>query len=299
MLRWIFVGSGGIRAGWSIAIFFAIVAIEAGTIYAIVHGMHAHIDRKGEIPPITMLATEASFVIAIAIPTFILSRIEKRSFLSYGYQGPSKLSRLLWGALVGLAAMCALIGAMALFHFIVFDERQLNGATVLVNALIWGIVFLLVGIAEESLTRGYLLFTLSRGLNFFWASVILSVLFGAIHSQNPGESPLGLVAAALVGFVFCFSIWLTGSLYWAIGMHAAWDWTQSYMFGVADSGLRMQEHLLQTHSSGNVWLSGGTTGPEGSVLVLVVLALIALGLYVVWGRRPALRDKGSLFTLNR
>ncbi|MGH7716143.1 MAG: CPBP family glutamic-type intramembrane protease, partial [Vulcanimicrobiaceae bacterium] len=119
--------------------------------------------------------------------------------------------------------------------------------------------------------------------------------FGLLHAQNPGESPLGLVAAALVGLVFCFSIWLTGSLYWAIGMHAAWDWTQSYLFGVADSGLRMQGHLLQTHSAGNIWLSGGTTGPEGSVLVLVVLALMTLGLYLAWGRRPALRGKRSQF----
>ncbi|MGH7716380.1 MAG: hypothetical protein ACREML_10345, partial [Vulcanimicrobiaceae bacterium] len=159
-LRWIFIGSAGLRAGWSIAIFFAIAAIEIGAFYFIRHAAHMNVDRKGEIPPLALLVTEAIFVTTVAIPTFILSRIENRPFLSYGYQGPSKLSRLLWGALAGCVAMCALIGVLALFHYIAFDEHGPIGAASLVNALIWIGGFLLVGIAEESWTRGYLLFTL-------------------------------------------------------------------------------------------------------------------------------------------
>ncbi|HTX02718.1 MAG TPA: CPBP family intramembrane glutamic endopeptidase [Candidatus Acidoferrales bacterium] len=294
-LRWIFVGSGGIRAGWSIAIFGAIVAAEVLLGTAVIRALDLHAPRGGQIPPIGMVVIELILFVAIAIPTFVMSRIEGRPFLSYGYSGPRKLSRLGWGMLAGFVALCALVGILALCRAIVFDGRTLSGPSIAGYGVAWAFAFLLVGISEESWLRGYLLFTLARGLNFFWASIILSIAFGAIHSSNPGESPIGLVGAACIGLVFCFSIWLTGSLYWAIGAHAAWDWAQSYFFGVADSGLRIGGHLFETHAAGSVYLSGGSTGPEGSILCPLIVLLIGLGLYRVWGRQPALRDKRSLF----
>jgi uncharacterized protein len=293
-LRWIFLGSAGIRAGWSIAIFAAIVAIEVIVVNFVVSAMHLHPPRGGEIPPIGMIVTEVIFIITVAIPTFVMSRIEGRPFLSYGYLDARKLSRFCWGALVGFVALCALVCILAVLRVIAFDGRALSGASILGYGAAWALGFVLVGIAEESTIRGYVLFTLARGLNFFWASIILSPLFGLIHAGNPGETPVGLGVAAFIGLVFCFSIWLTGSLYWAIGIHAAWDWAQSYFFGVADSGLRIKGHLFETHAVGNSFLSGGSTGPEGSIFGFLVMIVVALGLYRVWGRRPALRDKHSV-----
>jgi hypothetical protein len=85
--------------------------------------------------------------------------------------------------------------------------------------------------------------------------------------------------------VFCFSLWRTGSLWWAIGFHAAWDWSQSFLYGVADSGLMIQHHLLATHPVGKPVLSGGATGPEGSIFILVVLGLASA--IIVGTLRPA------------
>jgi membrane protease YdiL (CAAX protease family) len=104
----------------------------------------------------------------------------------------------------------------------------------------------------------------------------LSILFGFGHKSNPGESPIGLLGAGLAAMVFCFSLWRTGSLWWAIGFHAAWDWSQSFLYGVADSGMMAQHHLLATHPTGKPILSGGATGPEGSIFVLAILAIITL-----------------------
>ena len=87
----------------------------------------------------------------------------------------------------------------------------------------------------------------------------------------------------LLGMVFCLTLWRTGSLWWALGFHAAWDWAQSFVFGVADSGTMVEFHLMGTHPVGKVLLSGGATGPEGSELILVVLALVT-GV-VVWTLR--------------
>jgi len=76
--------------------------------------------------------------------------------------------------------------------------------------------------------------------------------------------------------VFCFSLWRTGSLWWAIGLHTSWDWGQSFLYGVPDSGLMVQHRLLATHPVGKPILSGGTTGPEGSIFIIAILFLICL-----------------------
>ena len=150
----------------------------------------------------------------------------------------------------------------------------------------------MVGISEESLLRGYLQFTLARGVGFWWAAVLLSVAFALSHIHNGGESPSGLVVVALGGLVFCLSLWYTKSLWWAIGFHAGWDWGQSYLYGTADSGLLLQGHLLTSHPSGNPRWSGGATGPEGSLLILPILIAMALGMWLWWGgARP--EDGGS------
>jgi membrane protease YdiL (CAAX protease family) len=105
---------------------------------------------------------------------------------------------------------------------------------------------------------------------------IFSILFGLGHGRNPGESPIGLLSAGLASMVFCFSLWRTGSLGWAIGFHTSWDWGQSFLYGVADSGTMVQHHLLATHPVGKAVFSGGATGPEGSIFIVAVLALASL-----------------------
>lgn len=73
-----------------------------------------------------------------------------------------------------------------------------------------------------------------------------------------------------------FSLWRTESLWWAIGCHAAWDWAESFLFGTADSGLLTNHHLLASHPVGKPLLSGGLTGPEGSVWYGVELIVTML-----------------------
>lgn len=122
--------------------------------------------------------------------------------------------------------------------------------------------------------------------NFWQAAWVTSTLFGFIHVGNNGENWIGIFAAATIGFVFCVSIWLTGSAWWAIGCHAGWDWGETYFYGTADSGLVAQGHYLTTSPFGNAFWSGGTDGPEGSILVLGAILLLLVALLVIYRRRP-------------
>ncbi|MGB8776383.1 MAG: CPBP family intramembrane glutamic endopeptidase, partial [Terriglobales bacterium] len=175
---------------------------------------------------------------------------------------------------------------------LVIDRRLLFGSDVFRYGATWLLGFLLVGLLEEYLTRGYVQYTLTRGLaglyrwalktrhnealGFWTSAVLISFLFGLGHGKNPGESPIGMLSAGLAGIVFCLSLWRTGFLWWAIGFHTAWDWSQSFLYGVADSGIMVQHHLLATHSVGKPVLSGGVTGPEGSIFILAIFGLIVL-----------------------
>jgi membrane protease YdiL (CAAX protease family) len=106
----------------------------------------------------------------------------------------------------------------------------------------------------------------------FWqAAWVTSTLFGFVHTGNGGENWIGIFAAAAIGFVFCVSVRVTGSAWWAIGCHTAWDWAETYFYGAADSGNVATGHYLTTSPAGNALWSGGTDGPEGSVLVLGVI----------------------------
>ena len=142
--------------------------------------------------------------------------------------------------------------------------------------------------------RAYVLQTLARGLNFPWAAVISSGVFMLLHLPNGGESAMGLIQVFLIGLVFSFSVWRTGAIWWALGYHAAWDWAQSFLFGVADSGLVTPGALLSAHAAGPAWLSGGATGPEGSVLMFSIIAA-SLGLIGLMRHTPTTAHEREAF----
>jgi hypothetical protein len=118
---------------------------------------------------------------------------------------------------------------------------------------------------------------------------VTSTFFGFGHVGNTGENWVGIFAAAFVGFVFCVSVRVTGSAWWAIGCHAAWDWAETYFYGTADSGLVAPGHYLSTTLSGNALWSGGADGPEGSLLILPIVLLLLAALLLIYGhKRPAM-----------
>ena len=135
-------------------------------------------------------------------------------------------------------------------------------------------LFLLAGFYEDFLMRGYSQWVLSQGMNFWPAAALLSFAFGYIHGNNPGEAKTGLVAAGLIGFFFCLTLRRTGDLWWAVGFHMAWDWGESYLYSVPDSGAILPGHLINSSLHGPDWLTGGSVGPEGSYLIFAVLAAL-------------------------
>jgi membrane protease YdiL (CAAX protease family) len=132
--------------------------------------------------------------------------------------------------------------------------------------------------------RGFLQQTIGRGLNFRVASLATGVLFVSAHADIPGETPIGLGMILAFALLASYSVWRTGAIWWAVGYHAAWDWAETYVYGVADSGRGSSSALMLSHANGPAWLSGGAAGPEGSVFALAALMLSAAALMTI--RKP-------------
>jgi membrane protease YdiL (CAAX protease family) len=285
--RWVFFGSDGLRAGWGallfVVIFLALSILVGVGVKTLLHG---HLPNpKAPQSPRWALITELVQMCLVLFATWIMARIEGRRLAVYGYAGRAKLARFLWGGVWGFLALSALVSVLWKTHLLAFDAGRLHGLVVLKYGLVWLLMFVFTGIFEESLLRGYLQYTLTRGMGFWWGALLMSIVFGAIHGSNKGESPVGLFSAGAVGLVFCISLWYTGSLWWAIGFHATWDWAQTFFYGTPDSGMVARGHMMSEHPVGPLLWSGGPTGPEGSLYIVPLLLIMALAMWLWWRRR--------------
>jgi membrane protease YdiL (CAAX protease family) len=294
-LRNIFFGDEGLRAGWSILLFAAIFGafmVVAHLIAVKIHPPTHHGSSDSTMPFYFMFLNESIPLLGVVLVTWIMSKVERRPVGVYGLGGSSKVRHFIAGLAWGIICLSPFIFILWKTGFLVFDQRLLFGSDILRYGAQWLLMFFAVGLLEEYFTRGYLQYTLTRGLaaifqwafktprskalGFWTSAVIFSMLFGFAHGSNPGESPIGLLTAGIASMMFCLVLWRTGSLWWAIGFHTTWDWGQSFVYGVADSGIMIRNHLLATHPVGKPLLSGGTTGPEGSIVILPIIILIVL-----------------------
>jgi hypothetical protein len=161
-------------------------------------------------------------------------------------------------------------------HGVRFTSAAIHGTAILTAAAAWGLAFLLSGLAEEFLFRGYGQFTLTTGMGFWPSAFLLSGLFGLVHGTNGGETVLGDLSVVSFGLLLCLFLRRTGNLWCAVGFHLGYDWGQTFLYGVPNSGLLPSQNLLNASFSGPRWLTGGTVGPEASILCPIVLAIVAI-----------------------
>ena len=276
VFRGIFLGPNGIRAGWRLAIylFFTSVLIAALFHFALhVPPQQAPNFRLGELLP-----RELIFLFATLTAAATMGRIERRPFGSYGLPWKRILvARLCEGAVWGFTGMTVILLILRATHSFSFGPVELRGRQFLIYALGWGAYFFAVGLFEEFSFRGYPQFTLTTGMGFWPAAFLLSAIFGAVHLTNPGENLMGALEVSVTALLLCLSLRRTGDLWFAVGLHGAWDWAETFFYGVPDSGYQGPGHFLNPIFHGPKWLTGGSVGPEGSVVTLVVeMAMMGL-----------------------
>jgi membrane protease YdiL (CAAX protease family) len=297
--NWLF-GETGLHAGWCLVVYYVLFRLIAMGLGRLVYwAIPIHASRLW-----SYFGGELAAFLAAVVAALIMTAIDGHKFSEYGLPAESALGRWFWiGALWGIASITVMLAGMHGAHLFDFGQVQVHGVRMLKFAVFWGAFFLLVALYEEFFFRGYLLFTLRRtlrghsrseehakgseALTFWISAAMLCTYFGLVHLANRGESKLGIAAAACIGLFFCLTLRRTGSLWFAVGFHATWDWAQSFLYSVPDSGTLAPGHLLSSSFHGPWWLTGGSVGPEGSVLVFVVVGATAVLFEVVYGKTQA------------
>ena len=288
-MRAVFLGPRGIRAGWRLLLFALILAAIAAAIFVIVgkgvylvghHDVRAALlsqRRSGKVTPAGIAFIEGVLLIAALMAARIMSRIEHRPMGLFGLPLAQAFRGKFWeGALVGFCSISLVLLAISTIgDFRILGFREAAGAVV-VDAIKWAAAFVIVGLSEEFFFRGYAQFTLTTGMRFWFAALLTSTAFAFAHTGNHGEGAIGIAHVFVFALVLCLVLWRTGNLWFGAGFHFAWDWGETYFYGVPDSGFVTPHALLSSTFSGPAWLSGSGTGPEGSIFSIVVLLLVAL-----------------------
>lgn len=181
------------------------------------------------------------------------------------------------GLAIGAAMLSLAVGGLYLLG--VYDISGPRAASP------WGTIAMAVesGVMEELIMRAIILRLLMRAFGIWPALVLQAALFGALHLANPNASPVAAAAIAIeAGLMLAGFYLLTGRLWMSIGVHAAWNFTQGWVWGASVSGIPVVESWLVSKPKPGApeFLSGGAFGPEASLPAMVVGTLTAL--VVLW-----------------
>jgi uncharacterized protein len=139
---------------------------------------------------------------------------------------------------------------------------------------------------EELLIRGVLFRIMEKSLGSYAALAISSLIFGLLHVTNPNSNIwIGLSLAIQAGLLLGAAYMVTRSLWLPIGIHFAWNFFQSGVYGAATSGIQFRNSLITAQIEGNTWITGGAFGPEGSLQATLFCLIAAVVLIIISKKR--------------
>ena len=257
------------------------------------------------------LGDYALWINALAYPTlwmwlvFCRRTYDRRPVRALGLRAQNRGRALAGGAIAGAFAVAWLFGILWLSGGVVFNgiAPEVSTLNPLVSAgqlLLYAILFVAVGLMEEAMFRGYALHNISAAVGLRAAIWLQAIVFALIHLGNVGASGAATSAQwmdamrampslALIGAIFALCWAKSGTLWYSIGFHAAWNFALGCVFSLPVSGLQTF-HLLDIAPVGNNWLTGGSFGAEGSVLLWPILAALWLVLRRLPDHPQALHD---------
>ena len=214
---------------------------------------------------------------AVLIPVALLLFVFREPIQFAGVGRRIRWKQLGFGFLVGVVLIAAVISVLFLLGDYAHGPLLLSPAQILGYGAVYVVTMLLVALSEEGVFRGYALVQFSRGISFWPAAIVSSVLFGLGHAANGGMTSVGVCSVILAGMMLSYAFRRTGAVYFGVGFHAAWDGGTTFLFGAVAVGLRLPNTLFQAKITGPAWLTGASAGPIGGALGFAAF-LIAAGI---------------------
>jgi membrane protease YdiL (CAAX protease family) len=225
------------------------------------------------------------FVVAL-LCTALFARYEGRRIDSYGLPLRRAFGARTWeGALAGVVMAAVVALGMYMLGGMQVLGLATTGSALVLSALSWLMTNILIGVAEEFWYRSYILQTLWKSLGFWPAAIIIALNFAADHYFfKSGENIWDVITLVSLSLLMCYSVLRTGTLWFAVGFHIAFDYMQLFVIGTPNGAQVPVGRLLNVHFTGPAWLTGGVLGTEASFLMYPMLALLW---FYLWWRFPA------------
>ena len=266
MLRWLR------SLGWGVLLFAAFIVF-----YAVVSRV-GEPAKEASGTPLTALYVAGLSALGLALYAGVVRLAEARWPSELGLS--QAVPELLIGLVVGTAMLSAVVAALLMFGLYDISGPRVSSPWTMVS------VGISSGFFEELIFRAIVLRLLMRAFGIWPALVLSAALFGALHLTNPNATPVAAIAIAVeAGLMLASFYLLTGRLWVSIGVHAAWNFAQGWIWGARVSGIEVKESLYLSAPKAGApdWLSGGAFGPEASVPAMVVGTGVAIVvLYWAW-----------------
>lgn len=245
------------------AVFWIIAQLVASFVFA------AGTSGNLAIQPYTGHWVDLPYGIAVALMTFLaywlMKKIEGEPPVDFaGWKWSRELTG---GLIIGAGLMALITGFVA-----VMGDYRITGWG---NAGILGFLSMIglaigSGVGEEIMFRAFLFRYTEKMLGSWFALAFSAGLFGLLHIGNANATWFSSAAIAIEAGIMLGALYMLTRRLWAvIGLHAAWNFTQGYVFGIPVSGLATPS-LVKSEMSGSAWMTGGAFGLEASVPALIV-----------------------------
>jgi len=281
----IFISDSKLRPFWRAVLFLVIgiyvLPIALDPLFAWLNSVF----HTAPLSPLETFIDESELLVIALITTGIFAWYEGRRIWDYGLPlGQAFRGRFWEGFAIGVAGAALVAGGMMALHGMVIQGIALTGSQLIIAALAWLAANLMVGFAEELWFRGYLLQTLWKSLGFWPAAILIALFFAAEHFFfKQGENVWDVITLVSLSIWVCITVLRTGTLWLAVGFHAAFDYMQLFVIGTKNGNIVPVDHLLNVSFPGPAWVTGGVLGTEASLLMYPVIALMYV--YVLWRTR--------------
>lgn len=209
-----------------------------------------------------------------AIIIFLWVRFfESRSIRTLGFTKSDFLKKYFSGFLMGILMNTIVVALIALLGNIevATQSTNLTGINSIGIVLIFLFGFIIQGASEEILSRGWMMQVI--GTRYWpWLGVLIStILFSLLHLGNTGINPISVINLLLFALLMVLYVMKDESLWSACGWHSAWNWMLGNVYGLSVSGSGEKKSIFDLNTTGNELTSGGSFGPEGSLITTFVL----------------------------
>ncbi len=271
-----------LRAGWRLLI----AVILTGLFFQIVDMVRSALSMTG--PTTSIVGSLIDFAVVTGAIYMARRFADKRSFASLGLNINRQAG---FDIIAGITIAFVLMFLIYLIEYFLgwlnfesFAWQVDSPSTVITYTLRYLVVLIFVGWNEELLYRGYILQTLTSGLNLIWALLITSIYFGIEHLSNPNSSWMAVAGIFFIGLFFAYGYLRTSQLWLPIGIHIGWNFFQNAVFGLPVSGFDRPGLFRITVSGPDLW-TGGAFGPEAGLIIFPICFLGALLIYMYTKRR--------------